>query len=1014
VGTVHTYAGNGPANLVSNAIPFKPGVLLNSRNVRVLDGTAEVPLGTQVLATWPQDGSVRSLLVQFNAPVAKDYTIEIGGPRTTADTAILPVTWDLPQRILTLPAVYLSDSLIVWEQKPLDQSVFPAWDTKQTSLYSLIGTVGTSPCARDDQEYDAITTTYQLYARTGDLKYLVNARRWALHHRRDQIYLSGTNIGHPQCSDGNLNNSAYTFPQGLVQDYFMFGDEEARRVSGFIVDNFYMNSLWEGWWYKAPDSRGFWTEQEAAFALIGIMAHYEATNDVRYLEFARARVAGLHRMQMENGRSAWVHNLSDHDPAQGCLTTDSGSSPWMSGLLLEGLIKYHKLTGEAMARESILMAVDDLRARYVATAGPYANRSFIYLGCSYYRDGTPDLDNLIAHAFGYAYQVTGNTAYKDFGTAIFNTSVADGRTSTHRQYNQQFRSSGHFVAYVSGTDTQRSGDTTESTMGVTSPANRQLGSGKAVVPTARAEAAAMPLPASVNALTMPGGTTTKAILAGACAVSSTGGKPTTSVPVLTTTLKERWQEAWVASPAVADLDGDGVNEIIIPRGNRLVVWRPDGSIKWGVDVGTVRTWASPVVANFIGDSKLEVVVAARSQIYMFTADGRLAPGFPVTWRDEIRSIAAGDLNGDGKPEIVAVTTNALAANGQQDIILAISANGTRLPGWPPNTTGTSGCDNKCYVTGGYDQNVAIGPIDGDTRMDVFVGQDNGYMSWHQGSGVAFLASPLFPGRKTVLGLRFFLDYALVKLGWSPNPAVDLQAHMTNTAPAIADIDGNGINELVFVSSVQNAAQTNRLKGVALWAVNKDGTRPAAWQTPFHVPTYLSGLSDLGATNIVAATNQVSIADFSATIPGLDMVFAGFDGKIHLVGADRRERWSYQYTTRTDVLTGGVAIADLSGDGIPEVVFTSYSTAVGVSHLFILNSTGVLQAKVPLPGRGAMPVPTIADVNRDGTLDIVVSLKNGEDGVRSALVYRVPGSSTNCLPWPTGRGNYLRNGYFKAR
>jgi hypothetical protein len=25
------------------------------------------------------------------------------------------------------------------------------------------------------------------------------------------------------------------------------------------------------------------------------------------------------------------------------------------------------------------------------------------------------------------------------------------------------------------------------------------------------------------------------------------------------------------------------------------------------------------------------------------------------------------------------------------------------------------------------------------------------------------------------------------------------------------------------------------------------------------------------------------------------------------------------------------------------------------------------------------------------------------------VYRVPGSGTNCLPWPTGRGNLLRNG-----
>jgi hypothetical protein len=58
----------------------------------------------------------------------------------------------------------------------------------------------------------------------------------------------------------------------------------------------------------------------------------------------------------------------------------------------------------------------------------------------------------------------------------------------------------------------------------------------------------------------------------------------------------------------------------------------------------------------------------------------------------------------------------------------------------------------------------------------------------------------------------------------------------------------------------------------------------------------------------------------------------------------------------------------------------------------------------------MPVPTIADVDRDGDLDIVVSLKDGEDRVRSVLVYSVDGSSENCLSWPTGRGNYRRDGY----
>jgi hypothetical protein len=57
----------------------------------------------------------------------------------------------------------------------------------------------------------------------------------------------------------------------------------------------------------------------------------------------------------------------------------------------------------------------------------------------------------------------------------------------------------------------------------------------------------------------------------------------------------------------------------------------------------------------------------------------------------------------------------------------------------------------------------------------------------------------------------------------------------------------------------------------------------------------------------------------------------------------------------------------------------------------------------------MAVPTIADVDRDGEVEIVVSLKDGEDRMRSVLVYTVPGSGTACLPWPTGRRDDLRDG-----
>ena len=76
---------------------------------------------------------------------------------------------------------------------------------------------------------------------------------------------------------------------------------------------------------------------------------------------------------------------------------------------------------------------------------------------------------------------------------------------------------------------------------------------------------------------------------------------------------------------------------------------------------------------------------------------------------------------------------------------------------------------------------------------------------------------------------------------------------------------------------------------------------------------------------------------------------------------------------------------------------------------VLDAGGNILHELALPRRGAMPVPTIADVNGDGQLEIIVSLKDAEDSVESVRIYTVPGSQTNCLLWPTGRANYWRNG-----
>jgi hypothetical protein len=60
------------------------------------------------------------------------------------------------------------------------------------------------------------------------------------------------------------------------------------------------------------------------------------------------------------------------------------------------------------------------------------------------------------------------------------------------------------------------------------------------------------------------------------------------------------------------------------------------------------------------------------------------------------------------------------------------------------------------------------------------------------------------------------------------------------------------------------------------------------------------------------------------------------------------------------------------------------------------------------GIGVPAAPSIGDLDGDGRLEIVVStFDHGLD------VFRVPGSSTACLPWPTGRGNLLRDGSGQA-
>ena len=104
-------------------------------------------------------------------------------------------------------------------------------------------------------------------------------------------------------------------------------------------------------------------------------------------------------------------------------------------------------------------------------------------------------------------------------------------------------------------------------------------------------------------------------------------------------------------------------------------------------------------------------------------------------------------------------------------------------------------------------------------------------------------------------------------------------------------------------------------------------------------------------------------------------------------------------------------ADLNKDGTPELVFGTYALHRNAGRLIVLSARGKKLSVTRLRhqaqngnGIGVAAAPSIADLNGNGTLEIVLTtIDHGID------VYTVPGSGTGCLPWPTGRGNLLRNG-----
>jgi len=157
-----------------------------------------------------------------------------------------------------------------------------------------------------------------------------------------------------------------------------------------------------------------------------------------------------------------------------------------------------------------------------------------------------------------------------------------------------------------------------------------------------------------------------------------------------------------SSPVLADLNGDGLREIICGDhstnlGDGAVhVVQSDGTALPGWPKFTDNwIYGPPSVGDIDGDGELDVVVgdqvlsaAAIDKIYGWTGStGNPLPGFPITNVFGINSqIILADIDGDGMVELMADDNTATNSMGRYR---GFNHDGSEMEGWPLETFGTT-------------------------------------------------------------------------------------------------------------------------------------------------------------------------------------------------------------------------------------------------------------------------------------------------------------------------------------
>ncbi|MCU0273647.1 MAG: DUF4214 domain-containing protein [Acidimicrobiales bacterium] len=295
-----------------------------------------------------------------------------------------------------------------------------------------------------------------------------------------------------------------------------------------------------------------------------------------------------------------------------------------------------------------------------------------------------------------------------------------------------------------------------------------------------------------------------------------------------------------SAPTLVDISGDGVADILTSNVNGdVVAFSGNGTQLFRKRTCTYPgkpcdVFATPSVVDLDTDGDLEIVTSSNDHyLHAWHLDGSYVSGFPVYLQDTTwSSPAIADLDGDGFPEIVVIV--------DVDYGTAVHVGCPQFGAALNIVTHTGAIRSRTCLPGEIVMaSPAIADIDADGALEIVVG-----------SGVYFSAigQPVGPSRR----MHLFDHRGVAQPGWP----VDIGG-TTLVSPAVGQLDGDAPLEIA-TSSDTGEVRVYEADGSLRWSSCARGqgfTCPVGFMNAVGSPVSIADVDNDGAQEVVSVVER---------------------------------------------------------------------------------------------------------------------------------------------------------------